>query len=154
MESHKARPRRRVKPAQVAAAYLDFRDDELFDASVSIAALVARADGWVQEVERRQLLDFLDENKLLTVFAREDVDTHFEHCVRELRQPDGQAGVIYRLRRHAKSSIGPLLIRLGEAVAAADCRLDPREGQVLLHVRRVLAGQMHRIERAPVRRFR
>jgi tellurite resistance protein len=142
MESHKARPSRRAKPAHVAAAYLDFRDDELFDAIVSIAALVARADGWVQEVERRQLLDFLDENKLLAVFAREDVDTHFEHRVRELRLPGGPAGVIYRLRRHANSSIGPLIIRLGEAVAVADCRLDPREGEVLRHVRRVLAGQM------------
>jgi hypothetical protein len=26
-------------------------------------------------------------------------------------------------------------------VATADCRLDPREGEVLRHVRRVMAGQ-------------
>jgi tellurite resistance protein len=141
MRKHKAHRRRRAKPAQFVAAYLDFREDELFDAVVSIAALVARADGWVQEVERRQFLDFLDENKLLTVFAREDVEAHFDHCVRELRQPGGPAGVIYRLRRHANSSIAPLIIRLGDVVAAADCRLDPREGAVLGHVRRVLAGQ-------------
>jgi tellurite resistance protein len=142
VRKHKATHRRRAKPAQLVAAYLDFREDELFDAIVSVAALVARADGWVQEVERRQLLDFLDENKLLTVFAREDLEAHFDHCVRELRQPGGPAGILYRLSRHADSSIGPLIIRLGEVVAAADCRLDPREGEVLRHVRRVLAGQI------------
>jgi tellurite resistance protein len=141
MGKHKARHRRRAKPAQLGAAYLDFREDELFDAIVSIAALVASADGWVQEVERRQFLDFLDESKLLTVFAREDVEAHFDRCVRELKQPGGPAGVIYRLRRHANTSIGPLIVRLGDVVAAADCRLDPREGEVLRHVRRVVAGQ-------------
>jgi len=141
MPKQNAKYRPRAQQAQFVAAYLDFREDELLDAIVSMAALVARADGWVQEVERRQLLDFLDQGMFLTVFAREDVEAHFERCVRELREPGGPAAVIHRLRRHPDSSIGLLILSIGEAVAAADCRLDPREEQVLRHIRGALAGR-------------
>jgi tellurite resistance protein len=48
------------KPAELMAQYWDAREDELLDAVVSAAALVARADGRIDGAERGQLLDFLE----------------------------------------------------------------------------------------------
>lgn len=143
MPKGKARRRPRANRAQYMAAYSDLRDDEIMDALVSVAALIAHADGWVQEVERRQLLDFLDQRNLFAVFARDDVETHFERCVRELREPGGRFAIMHRLHRQADHALGPLIIAVGEAVAAADCRLDPREEQLLWQMRAAFA------ERAP-----
>jgi len=55
------------------AAYMHDRADELFDAIITAAAMVARADGWIDPVERSQLLGFLNRNGFLAVFTREEV---------------------------------------------------------------------------------
>lgn len=140
MSKQRANGRSRARRAQIVAAYLEFREDEVLDAVVSAAAVVARADGWVQEVERSQLFDFLDREELLFVFAREDAVAHFERCVREVRGPGGSSAVIQRLGRHRDSPTASLIVKIGEEVAAADCRLDPREQQVLKIIAAALEG--------------
>jgi tellurite resistance protein len=45
--------------AEIMAAYMDEREDELLDAVVTATALVTSADGCIEPVERSQLLDFL-----------------------------------------------------------------------------------------------
>ncbi len=140
MSKQRANGRWHARQAEISAAYREYREDEVLDAVVSAAALVARADGWVQDVERSQLLDFLDRQNLLSVFARDDVLTRFEGCVRELREPGGPSAVIERLGRHGAGPIVELILGVGEEIAAADCRLDPREAQLLQLVRAGLEG--------------
>ncbi|MGH7036106.1 MAG: TerB family tellurite resistance protein [Stellaceae bacterium] len=42
--------------------------------------------------------------------------------------------MIQRLARHRGGPAASLVVKIGEAVAAADCRLDPREQQVLQRI--------------------
>jgi len=141
MSQDRSHTRPNARRAEMVAAYLEHREDELLDAVVSTAALVARADGWIQKVERTQLLDFVDREELLSVFPREDTMAHFEHCVRRLREPDGPLAVIRRLGRHSDSPTASFIINIGEEVAAADRHLDPREEQVLQDIRTALEGR-------------
>jgi tellurite resistance protein len=120
---------------------MDCHEDELLDGVVSAAALVARADGWVQEVERSQLVDFIDRQGLLSAFAREDSVAHFERRVRELREPGGPSAVIQRLGRHRDKATAFLIVSIGEEVAAADGRLDPREQQIVQLLQDALKGK-------------
>lgn len=148
----------RARQAAIAAARYGGREDELVDAIISVAALVARADGWVRDVERAQLLDFLDRHGLLSAFGREESELKFERCVRELREPGGPSSiirrlptVIRRLRRHTENQTAALVLQVGDEVAAADCHLDPREERLLLLIRTVLEGEPRGIYDALIR---
>jgi tellurite resistance protein len=132
-----------AKRAGIATAFREYREDELLDVLVSAAALLARADGWVQEVERIQLLDFLDREDFFSVFVREDVLTQFDRRISELSEPGGPSSVLCRLGRHRDGSTAALIVNVGEEIAAADCRLDPREQRVLELVRDFLENSVN-----------
>lgn len=137
MSKHRSRWRSQHWRAELAAAYQENREDELLDLLVSAAALTARADGRVAEVERDQLLDFLDRRDLLWIRDREDILAQFERCA---SAPDEQLSTLARLRRYRDSRAAELILGVCEEVAAADCRLDPREDRVLRLVRASLDG--------------
>jgi len=141
MSKQRANQRSHARQAEIAAAYQENHEDELLDAIVSAAALIARADGWVQDVERGQLLDFLDRQDLLSLFEREEVLAQFERRVRELREAGGPFAIVRRLSRQGDGPTAALILGVGEEVAAADCRLDPREEQLLGLVRASLKGE-------------
>jgi tellurite resistance protein len=125
--------------AEITAAYSDDREDELLDAAVTAAALVARADGRVEPVERGEMLDFLDRNGFLSVFTRADVLDPFEARVRQLGEGSCATSVVDSLRPLAGRSPAHLVIALGERVAAADNHFHSRESQVLQLIRLVLS---------------
>lgn len=128
-----------LRRARTVAGYMDCHEDDLSDGVVSAAALVARADGWVQEVERSQLVNFVDRQEFLSVFEREDAVAHFERRVRELREPGGPSAIIRRLRRQCGKATAFFIV--GEEVAAADSRLDPREQDMMQLVQDALEGR-------------
>jgi tellurite resistance protein len=138
----KRNPRRRLeaKPAEMMAQYWDDRADELLDAVVTAVALVARADGRIDAAERSQLLDFLHRKGSLSVFTPAEILDMFEHRVRELNEPGGVVGALSRLRRHAERSLASVIIKAGQEIAAADCRIDPREQHVLQLIWTTLGG--------------
>ena len=140
MPNQRSNGRVKLTRAEIVAAYLDFREEELLDAMVTAATLVARADGWVQPVERGQLLDFFDREEFLSIFTREEILEVFERCVRELREPRGLIAAVERLRRRAGQVPVQLVIDVSEEVAVADCRLDPREQRILELIRTLLGG--------------
>ena len=89
MGKRNERRRFESKPAELMAQYWDAREDELLDAVVSAAALVARADGRIDGAERGQLLDFLERRGILSVFTPAEILDTFERRVRELNEPGG-----------------------------------------------------------------
>jgi tellurite resistance protein len=109
----------------------DVSQDDVLDAIVSMAALIARADGWVQEVELRQLVDFVNHFGLLAACDREELLERFERRVRELRDPDGPFRAFQRLVQLSDHPTADLMLSVGNEIAAADRRLDPREEQLL-----------------------
>ena len=141
MSKYRTDRRQLSRRAGTVAGHMDCHEDDLLDGVVSAAALVARADGWVQEVERSQLIDFVDRQGLLSVFEREGAAAHFERRVRELREPGGPSAVIRRLRRHRGKATAFIIVSIGEEVAAADSRLDPREQNMMQLVQDALEGR-------------
>jgi tellurite resistance protein len=75
--------------AEITAAYMDDREDELLDAAVTAAVLTARADGAVEPAERSEMLDVLRRNGLLSVFTRFDILDAFDSRLRQLERDDG-----------------------------------------------------------------
>ena len=124
----------------ITVAYLDDREDELLDAVVTAAALVARADNWIQQVEHAQLLDFLDRNPFLSISTRAEITEAFEGRVRALQKLQGPATALMRLTRLAGYKPAQLIVDVSEEVAIADCRLDPREQRVLKLIRTALGA--------------
>lgn len=147
MSKHRSRWRSQEWRTELAAASHESREDELFDVLVSAAALTARADGRVQDVERTQFLDFLDRQDLLWMFDREEALAQFERGVRELREPDEPFSAFSRLRRFRDGRAAALILGLCDEVAAADCRLDPREVRLLRLVRAGLGGGVTAVAR-------
>jgi tellurite resistance protein len=152
MPNRNTRNRSDVTSAEVMAAYLDHRNDELLDAVSTAAALVAGADGRIEPVERGQLIDFLDRSELLSVFTRAEILDAFDRGLRELREPGGLATALERFRRHAGRPLARLLVNASEEVAIADCRLHPREQNVLELMRHVLEEPSPSVEPESYRR--
>jgi tellurite resistance protein len=122
----------------IPAELLVSREGEILDAVVTAAALVSRTGGWVEPAEGDKLLNFLEREEFLTVFSRAEMLDLFERSVREMRLPGGSMMASDRLRQCARHTLGqcarhtlaPLIPDIGEQIAAADCRLDPREERI------------------------
>ena len=144
MGKRKTRHRFEAVPGELMAAYSEYREDELLDAVVTAAALVARADARVDPAERGQLLDFLDREGVLAVFTLAEAIEFFERRLRELDEPGGAAAALRHFRRHADGPPARVAIDAGEEIAAADCRIDAREQQMLQLIRIVLSRRSMR----------
>jgi tellurite resistance protein len=118
----------------IAAAYAADREDELLDAVVTAAALVAHSDGHVASLERGELLDFLDRNGFLSVFTRRDILDAFDGRLRHLGE-SGRSVAIDDLRRLASRLPAGLVIAAAERVAAADRQICARERDILALIR-------------------
>ncbi len=141
MSSRNIDYRLNARPADVMAGYLVTRKDEVLDAVVTAAALVAGADRWVDPAERDRLFDFLARNQLMSATPPELRDA-FERRAREVREPGGVVAAVNRLGRRCmgQSSLARLVLQVGQEVAVADSRLDPREIRVLELIRTALRG--------------
>ena len=128
-------------PSEIKDAYRQAGDDDLLDAVITCAALVARADGGVDPQERRPLLDFLERNEFLLLFTNVQVRDAFEQRVRELREPGGALAALARIRRHAGQASARAVLAVGQEVAFADRRIDLRELRALRLIRASLGGR-------------
>jgi tellurite resistance protein len=133
MPKRSARHLRHARSAEILAAHRNGRGYELLDAVVTVAALMSRADGWIQPVERGAMLDFLERNQFLSFFTRDNILALFEDRVRDLREPDGAIVAVIRLRQYAQQSSAAvgLIVEMARVIAVADGRMDPREQSIL-----------------------
>jgi tellurite resistance protein len=142
---------------EVMAAYLDYREHELLDAVVTAAALMARADGSVQPVERHHLVDVLADEGFLFVFAREELVEAFERKLGQLRSATGLTAGVECLKRFAGDPLADFVSAVAEEVATADCRVHHGERRMLKLVQTALdvpltSGAHKDIARAQVTR--
>ena len=110
-------------------------DRDVLDAVITIAALVARADGWVAESERDTLYRFVVDMWLEPEPSRAEIVDMFERRIRELRAP-GDAIVLERLL--ASAGDWGQIVNVGERVAHADGLLDPRERHILQAIKTIM----------------
>jgi len=109
------------------AAHMRDVADELLDAIVTATAMVARADGWIDPLERTQLVVFLNHHGLLAVFTREEVLDAFEDRTRQLAETRGTEIAVGHLTQLAGHSLARIVVDAGVHVAAADSRVHPGE---------------------------
>jgi tellurite resistance protein len=139
MPNQNTRNRLSVSRAEMVAAYLDGLEDELLDAAIAAAALVARADA-VEAAERDQLLAFLRRKELLPPVTEAELLDAFHRRIRSLDARPGVAAAVDSLGRLAGRSPARLVVELGEHVAAADGHLHAREVEILRLNRLTLAA--------------
>jgi tellurite resistance protein len=120
--------------AEILAADLRAEKDRGLGAILTVAALVAGSDGWVDPAELSQLHDFLERHGF-QLLARVDLRDSFERRMRELRTPGGFEAALANLSRYEPRRLSHLVINAGEEIAAADGRLDPREDDILRRIR-------------------
>ena len=149
MERRGARHRFDATAAEIMAAYWEAREDELVDAVVTAAALVAVADGRVDATERERLANFLDRDGILSVFTQTEIRRIFEHRVRELCEPKAAVAALRQLGRHVERALARVIIDAGEEITAADGRIDLRERRILQLLRIILGAPPARSFRSP-----
>jgi tellurite resistance protein len=140
MPNRNTRNRLGATDAEIMASWQESREDELIDAVASAAALVARADGSAEPVERREIIDFLRRDGNFATMTQTDLVEAFEHRLRHLDERSGIKSAIDSLRRLAHRRSNRLVVDVAERVAAADGYLHPRELHLLQLIRLVLGA--------------
>jgi tellurite resistance protein len=107
---------------------------ELFDAVVTAAALVARADGRIEQCERYMIVDYLDRSGFMPAFTHREIVDAFERNLRQIDQYGGAEAAIDSLEKFAGRSPARLVIDAGNQVAIADGYLHEREIYFLQHI--------------------
>lgn len=120
--------------AQLAARQPDLRGTRFRDASVAMCALVAAADGWIDQAERDQMLAFVTADEVLAVYPPEELERLFDAHVDRLRD-NPAAGRETALTEIAKVRGRPLearsVVQLGAVIGRADGQYDATERQAV-----------------------
>jgi tellurite resistance protein len=127
-----------IADAELAADQLRLRDEEILQALATAGALVALSDGQVKAVERDELLDFVDRQGIVPTKSRRDVAQAFDGCVLELEERHAASVIMESFRPLAGKSVGSIVVRAAETVAAADRELHPAELQAMKLIRVLL----------------
>lgn len=122
-------------PSSIAANH---QDEDVMQGLVTAGALVALADGRVQAVERDELTNFM--RQLLPAISEDQIGELFDRRVRELTDRDSITVVTEKLRALAGLSLGSVVFRTAERVAAADRQIHPNELQAIRLVRLFMAS--------------
>ena len=103
------------------------RAHEVMDALVTAAALVAVADGSVHVVEREELVNCINEERLFPGFSRPEIAAAFDKRAQQLQQRNGPEVIIKALRPLSGLQSTQLVLRIGRRVANADHRINQSE---------------------------
>jgi tellurite resistance protein len=126
--------------AEHMADRLDNRDEDVMRGLVTAGALVALADGRVEEVERDELLNFIDRQQLAPTIPRTDIAEVFDRSVQQLEDRDSAEVIIENLRPLVGLSLASVVLRTAQRVAAADRQIHPGELQALELIRLIMTS--------------
>jgi tellurite resistance protein TerB len=131
----------------------DHHDEEFMRALVTAGALVALADGRVDPLERDELLNFIDRQRLVLTISRDEIGRVFDRRVQQIKDQYDEADIAGPLRPLTGLSLASAVVGAAERVAAADSRIHPREVEALNLIRRIMRTPSGRpdtpIPRAP-----
>jgi tellurite resistance protein len=82
-----------ITTVDLVAEYFDQRDEQVMQALVTAGAFVALADGRVKDIERDELLSYVDAQDLVPTIAQQEIVVAFDNRVREI-EDRGSANVI------------------------------------------------------------
>lgn len=135
MYQYNLRPREPAYPAR--SSYQ--RDEEVMQALVTAGAMIAIADGSVAPVERDELVNFINQQGFVPSIARARIAAVFDARLRELDDRNGPNVIVEKFRPLAGLSLGSVVMRMAQHVAAADGKLHHRELRTMDLLRLILA---------------
>lgn len=112
-------------------------DDLVVTALVTVGAFVALADGGIEAIERDETVNYLVRRRLAPSISRQRIAEFFDARTRELEGRDFGGLIVEALRPVAALSLGFDVVRIAEAVAAADRHVDASEVQAIRLIRLV-----------------
>jgi hypothetical protein len=111
------------------------RDEQAASALVTAGALVAIADGYVEIIERDEVVRYISDRRLAATIPETKLATLFERRARRLEQVDFAQFVIEALRPVPTLSLSRNLVELAGRVARADQRVHRCELQAIKLIR-------------------
>ncbi len=114
-------------------------DEEVMQALVMAGAMVAIADGFVAQVERDELVHFIDRQGFVPSISRQRIAAAFDATVRELDDRNAPNVIVEKFRPLSGLSLGSVVMRVAQRVAAADGKLHHRELQAIHLIGLILA---------------
>ena len=124
--------------AELAGEHVDYNDKKVVQALVTAGALVALADGHLENVERDELVGFVHRQDFAPSFSPSGIAKAFDRRVRELEENYDPNLIIDALRPLAGLSLTSVVVRTAERVAAADRTIHPREEQAIKLIRLIM----------------
>ena len=94
----------------------------------------------IEEVERDELLDFIDRQQLAPTIPRAEIAEAFKRRVRQLQNRDSAEVILENLRPLVGLSLASVVLRVAQRVAAADGQIHPRELQALELIRLIMTS--------------
>ena len=126
--------------ADLVADYFDQRDEQVMQALVTAVAFIALADGRVKDVERDELLSYVEAQDLVPTIAQREIVDAFYNRVREIEDRGSANVIVEAFRPVVERSPSSFLLRVAERVAAADGYLDANELQSIEVVRLIVTN--------------
>ena len=126
--------------AELAADQGDCRDKKVLQALVTAGALVALAEGHLENVERDEVAGFHRQDFVPTI-SYSGIAKAFDNRVRELEERYDPNLIIEALRPLADLSLTSVVVRTAERVAAADRTIHPGEEQAIKLIRLIMMSQ-------------
>ena len=111
---------------------------EVMQALVTAGALVALADGHLENVERDELVGFIHRQDFAPTISHRGIAKAFDNRVRELEEKYNPNLVIEALRPIADLSLTSVVVRTAERVAAADRTIHPSEEKAISLIRLIM----------------
>lgn len=125
-------------PAKRATDVRGLPDHAVMQALVTAGALVALADGRVDQVERDELTSFIARQDFVPGTSSGDVAAAFDDRVRDLTERYDPNTIVDALRPLAGRSLTSIIIGTAERVAAADRKIHPGEQQAIELLRQTM----------------
>ncbi|GAA4966081.1 tellurite resistance TerB family protein [Yinghuangia aomiensis] len=120
--------------SQLTAKKNDLKSGAFRDASMAMCALVAAADGSVDQAETAKVAQLIAANDVLQNFERADLERRFYAYANQL-SADYQVGKVQVMQDVAKAKKKPdearAVIQIGIVIGGADGNFDPQERAVV-----------------------
>jgi tellurite resistance protein len=110
----------------------------VLQALVTAGALVALADGHLENVERDEVVGFVHRQDFAPTISHSGIAKAFDNRVRELGERYDPNLIIEALRPLADLSLTSVVVRTAERVAAADRTIHPGEEQAIKLIRLIM----------------
>jgi tellurite resistance protein len=120
---------------ELRSADQDYRQDTLFEAVVTVGAIVAVSDGLAEDCERNELAAFVGTRPGLETYTPDETLDAFDSRVREFEMVGGLANALHDLRKVADRDGVRTVLAAGDCIAAADGDVHFNETTALRLVR-------------------